>query len=349
MKALLTTIAALCCAGLLQAQGTQYAPEQLDQLVGPVALYPDPLVALILPASTDPNDLAAAAQYLGSNGDPSQVDTQSWDASVKGLAHYPTVLEWMANNMDWTQALGAAFAMQPADVMKSVQQMRAKAIAAGTLVNTPQMQIDYEGNDIRLVPADPNTVYVPEYNADDVYDVPEGYDGPFITFGAGYPVGPWLGYECDWDDFGIWIGPWRPGWDYRRDWVGGGFGGSRWHPDARRGHALVRNYYRPGAFVAHPAGIAGARGPAPSPGGFRGGVPGTRPPVNFTRSVPDYRGYAAPGARTAPAAPSGPLFGGYSRGTQARANSARGHASRQAPVRSAPARRSSGAPGRERH
>src|SRR5580693_6264083 len=137
MRTLLSLFAAVCLVGSLRAQGTRYTPEQLDQMVGPIALYPDPLIALILPASTVPSDLSAAAQYLASNGDPSQVDAQSWDQSVKGLAHYPDVLKWMNDNISWTQTLGAAFAMQPADVMKSIQQLRAEAQAAGTLVNTP--------------------------------------------------------------------------------------------------------------------------------------------------------------------------------------------------------------------
>ena len=208
MRTLLSLFAAVCLVGSLRAQGDAvHSGTELDQMVGPIALYPDPLIALMLPASTVPSDITAAAQYLASNGDPSQVDSQSWDQSVKGLAHYPDVLKWMNDNLDWTQALGAAFAMQPADVMKSIQQMRAKAVAAGTLVDTPQQQVDDEGDDIRIVPTQQDMIYVPQYDADDVYDVPSGYDGPFISFGIGYPVGPWLAYECDWDDFGIWSDP----------------------------------------------------------------------------------------------------------------------------------------------
>jgi Protein of unknown function (DUF3300) len=351
LRSLLPLLAAACLAAPLGAKGNRYAPEQLDQMVGPIALYPDPLVALILPAAANPADIAAAAQYLSSGGDPAQVDSQPWDPSVKGLAHYPDVLNWMSRNMDWTQALGAAFAMQPADVMKSVQQMRARARAAGTLVDTPQQKVQDEGDDILIVPAQDNTIYVPQYDADDVYDVPEGDDGPYLTFDAGYPAGPWLGFECDWDDFGIWVGPWHPGWAYRRDWLGGGYG--RWHPDPTRGRALVRNYYHPGGSVPAPQVIAGARVPS-SPG--RGVPPSSRGSVTITHSVPDYRGYAepAPGPRSpAPRpespAPASPLFGGYNRGTQVRANSVRGHTSRQAPVRAAPARSAPSSSRKEPH
>jgi hypothetical protein len=255
------------------------------------------------------------------------------------------VLKWMNDNISWTQTLGAAFAMQPADVMKSIQQLRAKAQAAGTLVNTPQQQVDIEDDDIRIIPTQPGTIYVPEYDADDVYDEPEGDAGAYVTFGPGYAVGPWLGFELDWDDFGVWAGPWHPGWDYRRDWRDPHFAGGRWHPDPSRGRTLVRNYYRPGVSMPGARPIAGAhavaRGQASAP---RGQAPAPRGPAPVVHSAPDYRGYAAAPARPSSPAPSGALIGGYNRGTQARDFSTRGSTSRQAPVRSAPAGRSS--PGR---
>jgi hypothetical protein len=316
-----------------QAPATRYAPEQLDQMLGPIALYPDPLIAIILPASTAPSDIALAAQYVASGADPSAIDSQAWDPSVKGLAHYPDLLKWMNDNLEWTQALGAAFALQPADVMKSIQQLRAEAKAAGTLVDTPQQQVDIEGDDIRIVPTQQDTIYVPEYDADDMYDAPEGDSGPLMTFGAGYPVGAWLGFECDWDDFGIWAAPWQPGWAYRRDWRDAHFGGRRWHPDPQRGHNLVRNYYRPGAGVPAARPIAGARTMS------RGPVPVSRGSVTVTHSSPDYRGYGAMTPRPSTSAPSGALYGGYDRGAQTRDYSTRGSMSRQAPVRSAPASR----------
>jgi hypothetical protein len=338
MKRILAALVALSLALALRAQapaGESYGPDQLDQLLGPIALYPDPLIALILPASTFPDQVTAAAQFVASNADPSAADAQPWDASVKGLAHYPDVLKWMSDNIDWTRSLGAAFAMQPADVMKSVQQLRAKARAAGTLANTPQQQVDVEGDDIRIIPAQPETIYVPEYDPSVVYDAPEGYAGPYLTFGVGYPVGAWLGFECNWDDYGIWVGPWHPGWAYRRDWRDPHFGGARWHPDPRAGHALVRNYYRPGGNLPSPRVMAGARGPARA----AGPRPGPAPRAQASR--PDYRGYGGGAPRPSTPAPRGQLFGGYNRGTQARDFSNRGQTSRQAPVRrAAPAPRS---------
>ena len=334
MKLLTALLGALLLASSAGAQTpeSQYTPEQLDQLAGPIALYPDALVAVILPASTASSDLALAAQYLSANGSPAGIDGQAWDPSIKALAHYPTVLLWMNSNMDWTRALGAAFAMQPSDVLKSVQQLRARARAAGTLVDTPQQRVVTEGDEIRIIPAQDNTIYVPQYDPDVVYDESAGDGGPYVTFGIGFPVGLWLGYECDWDDFGVWYGPWHPGWEYRRDWRNPGWGGSRWHPDGRRGHDLVRNFYRPGNGIPHPNVISGARSRGPAP----------RSAVQAPRSAPDYRGRGeVAGPRPSTPAPRSPLFGGYGRGTQTRDYSNRGNSSRQAPVR-APSRGSAG-------
>ena len=141
---------ALGCALSAPAQTADdlFSTAQLDQLLGPIALYPDPLVALILPASTVPSDLAQAANYLSANGDPAGIDAQPWDLSVKGLAHYPQAVDWMNSNLDWTEALGAAFAQQPADVMKSIQQLRTQAWASGALVSTPQQTVVFEGDEI---------------------------------------------------------------------------------------------------------------------------------------------------------------------------------------------------------
>jgi hypothetical protein len=339
MKATFACLLALTLVASAHAQ-TEYTPEQLDQLLAPIALYPDPLVALILPASTAPADVASAEQYLAAGGNPAGIDSQPWDPSVKGLAHYPDVVKWINDNPDWMHALGAAFAMQPSDVMQSVQQLRAKARAAGTLANTPQQQIDVEGDDIRIVPSQPDTIYVPEYDPDDVYDIPEGYSGPFLTFGIGYPVGAWLGYQCDWDDFGIWVGPWQPGWEYRRAWADSRLGGSRWHLDPNRGRQLVKTYYRPGAELpsAHFANVSRAQAPS------RGAPSGFHPSSAPSEPRPDYRGYGGEQAKPQARAPSKPVFGGYSRGTQVRTYSSRGQSSRQAPVRGA-------APsgGKERH
>ena len=147
-----------------------------------------------------------------SKGDPTLIDVQPWDDSVKALAHYPDVVTWMSDNLSWTKTLGDAFVRQPADVMKSVQQLRAQAKAAGTLVSTPQQTVVTDDSNIVIQPAQPNVIYVPQYDPTVVYVAPAyAYAGPFITFGVGYPVGPWLGFQCNWFAFGVWVGPWTPG------------------------------------------------------------------------------------------------------------------------------------------
>src|SRR5580692_5488029 len=100
-------------------------PPQIDQLLGSIALYPDPLLALIFPAATYPQDITAANQWLASNPNPTEADiaAQNWDDSIKGLVHYPTVLKMMTDQIDWTQTVGAAFLDQQKDVLASVQRL----------------------------------------------------------------------------------------------------------------------------------------------------------------------------------------------------------------------------------
>ena len=202
-----------------QSAPPQLSPEELDTLLAPIALYPDALIALILPASTLPSDVVVAARYIASNGDPAQVANQPWDDSVKSLVRYPDVLSWMDQNLEWTTALGEAFVDQPADVMNSIQRLRAEAIAAGNLTDSPQQQVVQEETVIRIVPAQPDVIYVPQYDPDVVYVQPYSQDfGPVLTFGAGFAVGSWLNYDCDWDRRSIYVGHWRPGWNNGRNW-----------------------------------------------------------------------------------------------------------------------------------
>jgi hypothetical protein len=152
-------------------------PEALNQLLAPIALYPDALVALILPASTVPSDLVLAARYLSSNGDPAQVANQPWDDSVKSLVRYPDILKWMDQNLEWTTQVGEAFLNQPADVMNTnvmntIQGLRAQAIAAGNLIDTPQQRVVKEESCIRILPAQPEVIYVPQYDPEVVYVQP---------------------------------------------------------------------------------------------------------------------------------------------------------------------------------
>ena len=199
-------------------------PEQLDQLFGPIALYPDVLIALILPAATVPDDIAAAARYLDDNGDLAKADDESWDDSVKALVHYPDVVRWMAQNLAWTRQAGEAFLVQPVEVMNSIQRLRARARLAGTLVDTPEQRIVVDENGISILPARPEVIFVPSYDPEIVYlSRPRNYAEPFLTFGFGYDAGDWLGYDLDWRRHRIWTIDrhereryWRSHQDWRR-------------------------------------------------------------------------------------------------------------------------------------
>jgi hypothetical protein len=265
------------------AQGQ--TPQDLDKLLAPIALYPDPLIALILPASTAPSDVTLAARYLEANGDPAQIENQSWDDSVKALAHYPDVVKWMDANLEWTQALGAAFVRQPADVMKSVQRLRAQARAAGTLVDTPQQDVVMEDDNIAIVPAQPDVIYVPEYDPEVVYVE----RGPPLVFDGGWPVGVWLGFECDWDDGGIRCGEWHRDWDWRRRHFAGD-AGRPWRPDPRRVREQPRDFDWGRRSIPAPRPMPGVFSGPPRGGGIfvpvagnsrtdiRRGDPAPRPP-----------------------------------------------------------------------
>lgn len=178
-------------------------PAQIDKLLAPVALYPDPLLAIILPASTFPADIVLAARYVRSGGDASRFDAQTWDDSVKALARYPEVLKWMDENLEWTQQVGTAFLLQPVEMLTGTQRLRASAIAAGNLKDSPQQTVIVEREVVRIVPAQREVIYVPVYDPVLVYHAPVttvAYHKPGLTisFSVGYPAGFWLSYYCNW-------------------------------------------------------------------------------------------------------------------------------------------------------
>lgn len=200
-----------------------FTPQQLEQLLAPIALYPDPLIALMLPASTDFPELTAAAQFLATGGTVNQVELQPWDDSARALAHYPQIVRWMVDNPAWTQQLGEAFAAQPDNVMIAIQRLRARARAAGTLIDTPQQVVVYEGDTIIIQPADPDEIYVPYYDPTLVYDRPYSYaPGGYFSYSPAFVTGWWLSFGVDWHRRHVWEVErsereryWR---EHRRDW-----------------------------------------------------------------------------------------------------------------------------------
>jgi len=165
------------------SQYLQLGYDQLDQLVAPIALYPDALIAQILAAATYSAQIVEADRLVSQNRGlpPSQlahmVDAEPWDPSVKALSAFPAVLANLDHNLDWTNKLGNACYNQPQDVMSAVQRMRQRGYAAGNLRPTPQETVVYRPADIVIQPVNPAVVYVPVYN-------------PWVIYGAPVPVYP---------------------------------------------------------------------------------------------------------------------------------------------------------------
>ena len=214
------------------SQRPEYAsktPALLQQLVAPIALYPDSLVAQILSASTFPEQVVEADRWIQAHPDlkgdalAKAVDEQPWDPSVKALTGFPSVLGNMDKNLSWTSSLGDAYYNQQADVMAAVQVMRQKAEQAGNLKTTRQQVVKTENETIIIEPAEPEVVYVPAYDPWVVYGYPVvvawpgwyaypgiWYSGTYVSFGAWYGVGFYYGYGWGWHHWGC---------DWHHHWV----------------------------------------------------------------------------------------------------------------------------------
>ncbi len=202
------------------------APEQLDNLVAPIALYPDALLSQTLVASTYPLEIVEASQWLQQNRNlqgQQLLDAarqQNWDPSIQALVAFPDVLGKLASNAEWTNDLGNAFLTQQADVMNAVQRMRAQAQASGRLSSDPQQQVVTQAQGgqtvIEIVPANPQVIYVPQYNPEYIWGPPAwGYYPdlyyPTVGFGFGFYPGIYMNaYFGGWGGWGGW--GWGPNW-----------------------------------------------------------------------------------------------------------------------------------------
>jgi hypothetical protein len=172
--------------GQPQTQVQPLSAQQLEQLVAPIGLYPDSLVAEVLAASTYPQQVAEADRWRQAQGyAPAEqiaagAEAQNWDPSVKGLTAFPQVLAEMDRNVRWTSDLGNAYYNQPQDLMEAVQVMRQRAQAAGNLQDTPQETVSYDQGNVEIAPANPQVVYVPAYN-------------PWVVYGQ--PMSPYPGFS----------------------------------------------------------------------------------------------------------------------------------------------------------
>jgi len=313
-------------------QTAPISPQQLDDLVAPIALYPDTLLSQILVASTYPLEVVEAQQWLQQNANlkgqalVNAAQKQNWDPSIQALVVFPDVLARLNQDIRWTTDLGNAFLAQQADVMAAVQRLRSQAQANGKLSSTPQQQVTTETQNgqqaIQIQPVDPGVIYVPTYNPEWVWGPPVfGYYPPLfyppIGVGFGFYPGIDLGFYFG-GGWGLWGGF---GWGWGPNWFGGGiflnagffhrygfrdfhpgFGGSNvWAHDP--GHRLGVPYANRGVAARYQGaagargGFAGTRGAAEAPRGAAGQRFGSE---GFERQNPGGNRSAFSGVRSAP-------------------------------------------------
>jgi hypothetical protein len=289
-------------------QGTQQSSEQLQELVAPIALYPDSLIAQILPAASYPEQIVDAERWMEQHKDltgktlATQVDMQSWDASVKAMTQFPAVLANMSQNLAWTSELGDAYVNQQQDLSQAIQTMRERARQVGNLDNTPQEKVSTKGQTIVIEPAQPDIVYVPQYDPWLVYGAPlavfPGWypypglfiGGPGIEFGLGFGIGLFGGFGWGWHNWGF-------------DWRHGG-----------------RVVYNHNTYFSHSSTIVNRNS-------FRGGGPGFNHAGDFRRSFAGHDGFHLPSGSHAMEGMHSGAFGGFGNGGIARDNAFRGQSS----------------------
>jgi hypothetical protein len=304
-------------------------PQQLDQLLAPVALYPDQLLAQITTASTNPQEILDVTNWLAQNPNltgaalTDAAQKQGFDPAFLALVAFPTVLQMMADHIDDYAAIGQAMSANQAEVAASVQRLRSQAYASGALRSNQQQKIEVQQVSNQPVyviqPAQPQVVYVPQYNPTVVYVAPSTSTvvaTSLITFGVGIGIGfliannqpwGWGGWGWGWGHGvyynrgpwgGVWVGGYRPPsiWYHPRPpYYAGypGYGGN-WHyhpPNYRPPYPAQRPIYRPPSYYP---GNPGYRPPANRPPGYR---PPTTQPVR-----PGQPGYRPP-PTTKPAQP----------------------------------------------
>jgi hypothetical protein len=243
-------------------QGAPLTANDLQQLVAPIALYPDALVAQVLGAATFPDQVAYANDWLQQNNNLSgsalmqAVNQMQWDPSVKALSQFPSVVADMAKNLSWTSALGEAYHTQASDVMTAIQVLRAQAKAAGNLQSGSQITVVQQSpQTIVIQPTNPEVVYVPQYNPAVVYGTPyspPGYSAAavaatgILAFGTGIAIGAAMNNSC----CGWGYSSWNCNWHGGAVVYGGGayYGNNAWHG----------GYYGSSATAYGPNGVAHA-------------------------------------------------------------------------------------------
>jgi len=344
----------------LPPPGQTLSPDQLDDLVAPVALYPDPLLSQLLVASTYPLEVVQAYQWLQRNPGlqgPSLTQAaqqQNWDASVQALVMFPDVLKRLNDDVTWTTNLGNAFLAQQQDVMDAVQRMRAKAQQAGKLASTPQEDV-VTGNEngqpeIQIEPTNPDVIYVPVYDPLWIWGPAVWYPYPLwfwpprsviyggLGFGFGLGINVGFFFGAGWHGWGGW--GWHPGWrdhtvvvnnsfihqyNFNTARIGNVHGTSTWAHDPA--HRQGVPYTRPELNQQYRANVRQNLAPPPSMSRTRGTLEQPSERVG-NREVP----------QNAPPAQSRSVFGGQEYGRSAQTNAEHGYSS-LGTARSSPAPR----------
>ena len=302
----------------------KYGAEELEEIVGPIALYPDIVVSSILPASTVPTDVVQAARWVVKQGGeiPQAPADSDWDESVQALVQFPDVLTWMSEELDWLEELGYAMSVQEEDVLDAIQAFRAKAKAAGNLESSDKQVVTEEEGAISIDPVEPTIVYVPVY--DPVYVVRPGYRYSFWHGVAVGVIGAWAFHRIRWGRWGgrATVNIYKsPTYNFRR---GGGVyrpgAGSRWRAPSRPGvgRPAKRPARRPGARPSVPKYNRPGTRPRPSKGGVKPAPARTKP---GKKPAAGKRPGATP-SRPAPGAGKSPSTGVTGRRTPSKSKAA---------------------------
>ena len=322
--------------------------EELDKLVSPIALYPDDLVALILPASTNPLQIVQAERFLEKRKNNPQLPVdEKWDDAVKSLLNYPEVVKTMNNDIDWTASLGEAVVADQGAVLAAVQTFRRKTQAAGNLESDDKQVVVVENEVVKIVPADPQVIYVPQYNPSTVvvsggYSSFDYYPSPYPVYYYPYPPGAALATGLVW---GAALGAAWNGGRYTAHYGGGGTANininrsatvnnvnrsnvssartssTQWKANKQPGQVRGTTTRPSSARVGYSTGSVGTAGARPVP---------AQSTLASSRSSSVNRQSASGSSPASRQSMSGSAFSGSSSGYQAHLDSSRGASSRSA-------------------
>jgi Protein of unknown function (DUF3300) len=349
-----------------QATAQKFSQAELDQMLAPIALYPDSLLAQILMASTYPLEVVMADRWVRENKDlpvdqqNAELDKKDWDPSVKALVPFPQVLDMMSGQLEWTEKLGDAFLDQQDAVMDTIQQLREKAQAAGYLKSGTEEKVVAEGDTVVIEPTNPEVIYVPVYNPSIVYGpwwwpdyppfwyYPPGFVAAGFIFGFPFfcPVGPfwWHGWgHWDWHHHECFVNADRHININHRHFEHTNFRTETWHHDVshRRGVLYGHEADRVRFGQTSKGSVDNRRvfrgfSPKPSTSGTTHGTPRTVPQgkgptskvPHGTQTVAQSKGPGVFGQSRSTGSSSRTFYGGMERGSDVRRQSARGFQSR---------------------